>query len=896
MILRPLRIGSLNARSIFKESNHTTRTEFLSHLKSSSLSLDILCIQETSTLSRQDHITADQLQQFTQFMFPNRSSVITKHVAIICLHNSLSLDSTLVSMDERVVVTSIMDNQQHTLCRVINTYVPAQANARRDFLRSFLDLPFVHEVDTGPWLLMGDFNMNLHSHSVTQHSSVRPWVDWIMMHFDNCLPHGLSTFKQRNTRTTIDYIFGHHSLRSRLTNAHVHYLPASWTDHHLLTVDLLPARQDFGRGSWRFNPTLLYDEEFVKLLDHTLDLFFENIDDPNNAHHSFSPQDHWEKLKHLIQCTAKRHTRGATSKYKNRLSTLQRQCQTLLSSSIAGNAEQVEQQIESLTKKDTHQAMLRSATRWHENGERNNAYFYRVIKTRQQQQTIQSLKCPQSNSVLSSQQDIIHAARSFYQQLYTPEEINLTVMDRLLANVPSTVKLSASDASLLTETLHMVDLLDLVAHTPSGKSPGLDGLPFELYKHLTARSTAFCTLLLQVIRDAFVGNFPKSWSATRMVLLYKKGDPELLGNWRPLSLINSDAKLFTKLLANRFNEVLPCLINPYQTGFLPHRLISDNGWINQILMRNACSQPTSSPSVAVFLDQEKAYDRVHPEYLRRVLLHFGFPSSLITSLCKLFFSTQIHISINGWLGVPFQQGRGLRQGDPLSPLLFNLAFEPLLRTILASSLSGVSLSPLPLRSIYRPNPTMVKEKDQYGAEQLDYISASFTRSPPPLKMLSYADDLEVFLTSPNEWPILLDILDQYRQASNAKVNLSKTIVMSMSGVPHEEWTSLASEYGAQWHDRHSSTAVRYLGYPLYHNDAQLFNFLDNIKSKIARHAQLLKARHLSIRGASTVANSLLLSRLWHVMRVIPLPQQWKQDIQRIVRSFLLPFWPTPAWL
>lgn len=189
--------------------------------------------------------------------------------------------------------------------------------------------------------------------------------------------------------------------------------------------------------------------------------------------------------------------------------------------------------------------------------------------------------------------------------------------------------------------LHKVDLLDLVAHTPSGRSPGLDGLPFELYKHLAPRSNPFCSLLLQVIRDAFEGKFPTSWSDTRMVLLYKKGDPELLGNWRPLSLINSDAKLFTKLIANRVNEILPSLINPYQTGFLPHRLISDNGWLNQVLMHNARSQQSPHSAVAVFLDQEKAYGRVHPEYLQRVLLHFGFPSQLVSSLCTLFFVTQI---------------------------------------------------------------------------------------------------------------------------------------------------------------------------------------------------------------------------------------------------------------
>ena len=185
MILKPLRIGSLNARSIFKESSHSTRNAFISYLKSSSLNLDILCLQETSTLSRHAHLTEDQIQQFTRFMFPGCSSIITKHTAIICLRSHLMLDSTLISMDERVVVASIIDQQQHTLCRVINAYVPAQNNARQDFLCSFLSLPFVQEVDMDPWILVGDFNMNLHSTSIRQQSSVKTCYEWIMIHFND---------------------------------------------------------------------------------------------------------------------------------------------------------------------------------------------------------------------------------------------------------------------------------------------------------------------------------------------------------------------------------------------------------------------------------------------------------------------------------------------------------------------------------------------------------------------------------------------------------------------------------------------------------------------------------------------------------------------------------------
>ena len=112
MSVRPLRIGSLNARSIFKESHPQTQKEFIAFLKSRSLNVDILCIQETSSFHSQAHLTESQIHRFHSFLFPQRSSIVTKHCAIVCLRPGLTLDNTGISIDERCIVASVLDNNQ----------------------------------------------------------------------------------------------------------------------------------------------------------------------------------------------------------------------------------------------------------------------------------------------------------------------------------------------------------------------------------------------------------------------------------------------------------------------------------------------------------------------------------------------------------------------------------------------------------------------------------------------------------------------------------------------------------------------------------------------------------------------------------------------------------------
>ena len=132
----------------------------------------------------------------------------------------------------------------------------------------------------------------------------------------------------------------------------------------------------------------------------------------------------------------------------------------------------------------------------------------------------------------------------------------MEAIDTLLENVPPDVCLSSLDAGRLMEMPRRDFVFSLLSHSPKYKSPGLDGLPFELYQYLAVFFFFFFVLLVAVLGSAFSGAAPPSWKQTRIMMLYKKGGPQLLINWRPLSLINCDAKLFTKLIANRMNKVL----------------------------------------------------------------------------------------------------------------------------------------------------------------------------------------------------------------------------------------------------------------------------------------------------------------------------------------------------
>jgi hypothetical protein len=288
--------------------------------------------------------------------------------------------------------------------------------------------------------------------------------------------------------------------------------------------------------------------------------------------------------------------------------------------------------------------------------------------------------------------------------------------------------------------------------TQNGSSTGINGLPYELWKTLHDRyeieskadkpTFNIIHTLTRVYNDIEEYGVQEGtdFAAGWMCPLYKKKDKRKIENYRPITLLNSDYKIFTKALAIKLVRIISKIIHENQAGFIPGRSIFDQVRLSKLMVHYA--ETVEENGVIVSLDQEKAYDKVSHEYLWKTLAKYNLPDKFINIVKSLYENAETQVMVNGVLSSPFKVSRGVRQGDPLSCLLFDIAIEPLANMLRQSNLEGFNIPGI-------------------GEKLITTL---------------FADDTTVFLSEFDKFKDLELILGKWCIASGARFNVDKTEV------------------------------------------------------------------------------------------------------------------------
>ena len=741
---------------------------------------------------------------------------------------------------------------------VANIYAPSgitreKRELRQNFFRMVNKLLDTHTNRADNIILLGDFNTTLTriDRSSGELGEGKTELEHLIQKFDLEDSWRLQNPKEElythyhgrtNTYSRIDRAYTKTKLR---TNIKIDHVLNSFSDHfHAVLVERKNEQLKRGKGYWIFNSTLLKDENYKTEIEKLWNNW-------RSQKHCFSSVSQWwEKGKKHVRDFTKVYTRATTKKLNKRKTSLEKRLRNIYKKihrrpELQTMANNLRSELFKIELHIAQGAKIRSRIRLELEGERCTKFFFQQIeKHKNSKQDMLSINRISDGKLLTSQNDILNEVKTFYANLYSNKQnqnvcgristtLNKTLkQDEMLRKISKTV--SRENKQHCEQPFNTNEIKRAISTLENNKSPGNDGLTAEFYKTFTFLQHDLKELYEEILT---LGRMPESMRQAVITCIYKKGKMEDITNWRPISLLNYDYKILTKLLANRLQNSLADIISTEQTAAIKGRTIIENLQLNRDIISFANINELEASLIT--LDQEKAFDRVDRHFLFKALRKFGYGPKIISMIEAIYNNIEAQIKVNGNMSQSFPVENGVRQGCPLSMILYIILAEVTIINILRNpNIKGIKIGP--------------KE----------------------IKVSAFADDTTLYIGDNRSFPHLKKQLQEFEMFAGVKYNRKKCFGLWLG----KNRYNIDKPMDFNW----SSYEIKILGY-IHGNEYE--NWF-KVKTKIQKSINKWNNLKLSLIGKKTVINQVLLSKIWYLAYVETPPQAIIQEITRDIYNFL----------
>ncbi|GAU26994.1 hypothetical protein TSUD_290460 [Trifolium subterraneum] len=470
----------------------------------------------------------------------------------------------------------------------------------------------------------------------------------------------------------------------------------------------------------------------------------------------------------------------------------------------------------------------RAKMHWLQEGDMNTRFFHMSATVRGKKKVTKLIA--DNGTEAHTQEELCEVAKSYFDTLFKPRDGDHDPVLNLIQP-----RVTDDDNFILTAPITKVEIQQALFQMHPDKSPGPDGFNPAFYQRFWEQCSddIFSAASTWLER----GYFPTSLNETNICLIPKCDNPTSMKDLRPISLCNVLYKMISKVLANRLKFCLDKSVSQEQSTFVEGRSILDNALIATEVI-HALKRKTKGRrcELALKIDISKAYDKVDWGFLRGVMTKMGFTDVWIRWVMMCVNSVNYSVLMNSDRVGPISPGRGLRQGDPLSPYLFILVTKCLTALIHQA----------------------VGRGDLHGVR--------ICRGAP-----------EANVAEVNE---LMRTLHTYETASGQEVNLVKSEVFISRNMSQAVKEDLSRILGVKLV---LGTGI-YLGLPSMVGISKkaIFSY---IKDRIWKRINSWRGRALSKAGKEIMIKSVLQAIPSYVMSMLILPASLIHDIEKMINAF-----------